>query len=70
MFKALFQNDQAVTVVITIVLINTSVYITSNLVIYFFKYDFGGADWYNGYTLFNTFDASVLLVPPFLSLYL
>ena len=28
-----------------IVLINTSVYITSNLVIYFFKYDFGGADW-------------------------
>ena len=38
MFKALFQNDQAVTVVITIVLINTSVYITSNLVIYFFKY--------------------------------
>lgn len=43
MFKALLQNDQAMTVVITIVLINTSVYITSNLVIYFFKYDFGGA---------------------------
>lgn len=35
MFKALLQNDQAMTVVITIVLINTSVYITSNLVIYF-----------------------------------
>ena len=61
MFKALFQNDQAVTVVITIVLINTSVYITSNLVIYFFKYDFGGADWYNGYTLFNTFGAIQIL---------
>lgn len=41
MFKALVQNDQAVAVVVTIVLINTAVYITSNLVIYFFKYDFG-----------------------------
>lgn len=62
MFKALFQNDQAVTVVVTIVLINTSVYITSNLVIYFFKYDFGGADWYNGYTLFNTFGGAVQIL--------
>lgn len=35
MFKALVQNDQAVAVVVTIVLINASVYITSNLVIYF-----------------------------------
>lgn len=62
MFKALFQNDQAVTVVITIVLINTSVYITSNLVIYFFKYDFGGADWYNGYTLFNTLGGAIQIL--------
>lgn len=62
MFKALLQNDQAVTVVVTIVLINTSVYITSNLVIYFFKYDFGGADWYNGYTLFNTFGGAVQIL--------
>lgn len=35
MFKALIQNDQAMTVVITIVLINCSLYITSNLLIYF-----------------------------------
>mgnify|MGYP004637556145 FL=1 len=62
MFKALFQNDQAVTVVITIVLINTSVYITSNRVIYFFKYDFGGADWYNGYTLFNTLGGAIQIL--------
>ena len=41
MFKALIQNDQAMTVTIAIVLINCSIYITSNLVIYFFKYDFG-----------------------------
>ena len=46
----------------TIVLINTAVYITSNLVIYFFKYDFGGADWYNGYTLFNTFGGAVQIL--------
>jgi melibiose permease len=62
MFKALLRNDQAVTVVVTIVLINTSVYITSNLVIYFFKYDFGGADWYNGYTLFNTFGGAIQIL--------
>ena len=48
--------------VVTIVLINASVYITSNLVIYFFKYDFGGADWYNGYTLFNTFGGAVQIL--------
>lgn len=62
MFKALVENDQAVAVVVTIVLINTAVYITSNLVIYFFKYDFGGADWYNGYTLFNTFGGAVQIL--------
>lgn len=55
MFKSLLQNDQAMTVVAAIVLINSSIYITSNLVIYFFKYDFGGEGWYNAYTLFNTF---------------
>ena len=38
MFRALIQNDQAMTIVITIVLINCAVYTTSNLVIYFFKY--------------------------------
>ena len=34
-----------------IVLINTAVYITSNLVIYFFKYDFGTTGWNNAYVL-------------------
>ncbi|MBO5303899.1 MAG: MFS transporter [Lachnospiraceae bacterium] len=62
MFKALIQNDQAMTVVITIVLINCSIYITSNLVIYFFKYDFGGSDWYNAYTLFNTFGGAIQIL--------
>jgi melibiose permease len=55
MFKALVQNDQAMTMVIAIVMINTALYITSNLVIYFFKYDFSPASWEANYTLFNTF---------------
>ncbi len=55
MFKALVQNDQAMTMVIAIVMINTALYITSNLVIYFFKYDFSPAAWEANYTLFNTF---------------
>lgn len=62
MFKALLQNDQAMTVVVTIVLVNCSVYITSNLVIYFFKYDFGGASWRSAYTLFNTFGGAVQIL--------
>ena len=62
MFKALFTNDQAMTVVIAIVLINTAIYITSNLVIYFFKYDFGGEDWYKGYTFFNMFGGAIQIL--------
>ena len=62
MFKALIQNDQAMTVVVAIVLINCAVYITSNLVLYFFKYDFGGEGWYNSYTLFNTFGGGIQIL--------
>ncbi len=54
MFKALVQNDQAMTIVIAIVMINTALYITQNLLIYFFKYDFSPAAWEGNYTLFNT----------------
>ena len=69
MFKALVTNDQAMTVVITIVLVNASLYITSNLLIYFFKYDIAGEDWNNTYVLFNTFGGgmqilSMMLVYP------
>lgn len=62
MFRALFQNDQAVAVVMIIVLVNCSLYITSNLVIYFFKYDFGGSQWYNSYTLFNIFGGAMQIL--------
>ncbi|MDO5108859.1 MAG: glycoside-pentoside-hexuronide (GPH):cation symporter [Erysipelotrichaceae bacterium] len=54
MFSSLFHNDQAMVTVITIVLINTALYITSNLIIYFFKYDIGGAGWQGTYTLFSS----------------
>ncbi|KIR01279.1 Melibiose carrier protein, Na+/melibiose symporter [Lachnospiraceae bacterium TWA4] len=54
MFRALVSNDQAMTVVVAIVMINTALYITQNLLIYFFKYDFSPAVWESNYTLFNT----------------
>ena len=54
MFKALFANDQALVVVGSIVLINSALYLTSNFIIYFFKYDFGGTGWKASYTLFST----------------
>ncbi len=59
MFKALAQNDQAMAVTFTIVLINCSIYITSNLVIYFFKYDFGTTGWNDAYVLFNMFGGAM-----------
>ena len=59
MLKALVQNDQAMTVTIAIVLINCSIYITSNLVIYFFKYDFGTTGWNDAYVLFNMFGGAI-----------
>ncbi len=62
MFRALVSNDQAMAVVLTIVLINCSIYTTSNLVIYFFKYDFGGEGWRNSYTLFNTFGGAMQIL--------
>lgn len=62
MFQALIQNDQAMTVVLVIVLVNCSLYVTSNLLIYFFKYDMGGAKWSDSYTLFNTFGGGIQIL--------
>ena len=62
MFKALLKNDQALAIVVSIVLINCSIYITSNLVIYFFKYDFGGTDWFGSYTLFYIFGGAMQIL--------
>lgn len=62
MFKALVQNDQAMAIVLSIVCTNGALYITSNLVLYFFKYDFGGTAWYNDYTLFSTFGGGIQIL--------
>lgn len=52
MFSALFKNDQAMVMALTIILINSAFYITANLAIYYYKYAVGGAGWYHNYTLF------------------
>ncbi len=62
MFKSLIKNDQAMAMVITIVMVNTATYITSNLLIYFFKYDLAGANWQGNYTLFNTFAGGIQIL--------
>ena len=62
MFRALISNDQAMAVVVAIVIVNCSIYITSNLVIYFFKYDFGGTGWRGDYTLFSTFGGGIQIL--------
>ncbi len=62
MFKSLINNDQAMTMVITIVLVNSAYYITANLLIYFFKYDLAGSKWEANYTLFNTFAGGIQIL--------
>ena len=54
MLSSLVHNDQALVTALTIILINLALYLTSNFIIYFFKYDFGGAGWRDSYTLFTT----------------
>lgn len=62
MFSALLHNDQAITVVVTIALVNTALYITSNLLIYFFKYDYGTKSWNDAYTIFNSFGGAIQIL--------
>ena len=47
MFASLFHNDQALTVVASIVLVYTSLNICGNLVLYFFQFDVGNASAYS-----------------------
>lgn len=42
-FKALFSNDQALVVVVGIIIFNASLYLTQQLAIYFFQFDIGNA---------------------------
>ncbi len=46
MFVSLFKNDQAMVVVVAIIMFNASLYLTQQLAVYFFKYDIGNAELY------------------------
>ncbi|MDO5521192.1 MAG: glycoside-pentoside-hexuronide (GPH):cation symporter [bacterium] len=43
MFTSLIRNDQALVIVVSIIMFNASLYITQQLAVYFFKYDIGNA---------------------------
>jgi melibiose permease len=49
MFKSLFRNDQAMTVVVSIILVYTSLNICGNLVLYFFQFDVGNEGAYSAF---------------------
>ncbi|MBR6029725.1 MAG: MFS transporter [Clostridia bacterium] len=53
MLKALLRNDQALKTAGAVVLINMAMYITANVLTYFFKYDVAGPDWRGSYSLFS-----------------
>lgn len=46
MFRALLNNDQALIVVISIIIFNASLYLTNQVAIYFFEFDIGKAELY------------------------
>ncbi len=62
MLKTLVTNDQAMIVALTIIMINMALYLTSNFIIYFFKYDFGGQAWRDSYTLFSTYGGGLQII--------
>ncbi|MFI3236652.1 MAG: glycoside-pentoside-hexuronide (GPH):cation symporter [Lachnospiraceae bacterium] len=66
LLKALVENDQALIVVVAIVIFNASLYLTQNLALYFFQYDIGNVELFG---LFGTVGGAVqilsmLLLPP------
>ncbi|MFI3212137.1 MAG: glycoside-pentoside-hexuronide (GPH):cation symporter [Eubacteriales bacterium] len=66
LLKALIENDQALIVVVAIVIFNASLYLTQNLALYFFQYDIGNVELFG---LFGTVGGAVqilsmLLLPP------
>lgn len=61
MFKALFKNDQALTIVLSIILVYTELNIVGNLILYFFQFDVGNTDAYSVFTAV-CFAAQVLIM--------
>lgn len=61
MFKALIHNDQAMTVVASVILVYTSINICGNLILYFFKFDVGDEGAYSVFAAV-VFAAQVLVM--------
>lgn len=65
MFKSLFRNDQALTVVAAVILVYTALNIVGNLILYFFKFDVGNEGAYSIFVgvCFATQVVTMMLVP-------
>lgn len=50
MFKSLFRNDQAMCVVVAVILVYMALDIVGNLILYFFQFDLGNTDLYSIFT--------------------
>ncbi len=50
MFASLLRNDQAMTVVVSIIFVYTALNIVGNLILYFFQFDVGNTDAYSMFT--------------------
>lgn len=50
MFGSLFRNDQAMTVVVAVILVYLALDIVGNLILYFFQFDLGNTDVYSVFT--------------------
>ena len=59
MFVSLFRNDQAMIVVIAIIVFNASLYLTNQLAIYFFRFDIGNVELFG---LFATVGGAVQIL--------
>lgn len=60
MFRSLFSNDQALVVVLAIILINMSLYLTSNLMLYYFTYDIGDGE--SAYSIFSAYGGAMQIL--------
>ena len=47
MFRSLLRNDQAMTMVVSVILVYTAINIVGNLILYFFQFDVGNVDAYS-----------------------
>ncbi len=67
MFGSLLKNDQAMVVVVAIIMFNASLYLTQQLAVYFFKYDIGNAELYGLFGMVGgaVQIASMMLLPVF-----